>query len=843
MGGIYQVEAQSLLAKVVKSSTRGHSEEVKEGCFKCRNTAKLHVLWLHPADMTSLLLRQCSVGSRVKLFLTCVAGATECLAFAGEIQGWPSLVFVLKEEDYFADLCIPLCNSSDPGTRNATETWLQKDQAWELNIQRYTTYRPQTVHCDPQGERFTLVFTVAVLIMNIASVASGALLDYCGILPTRLVAIFFYTVGNLMIAFATAATALLLFPAITLIGVGGILLLTTNIKAGNLFGRNRSTVITMYNGAFNTGAAVLLLVKVAFEAGFSLKSTFLFIGCLSVLQILFTVFLLPWKYIPYPLPEGFTYGVNFEKLRLIRRVKETAPQIIPRLGAVRKDGDGEESTEDMERGTTEGRKSREWRERHELAERVLGVSPDEMRNTTVLASRKGGDGRKEGGALVPVRISTTGKELPTAGGNHQHSGAQGSLFTETEEEVPTFWSCVFSRLFLTNLIWFSLIQLRIVIFFGALNPLLNLMLNGHTEQVSKFTNAFAFIQLFSIFFAPVNGLIMDRRKLKCRRLDSVSGSDACRRLADMDAAVLALALTATLSVMFSVTASIPVPELQYLTFVLLMINGGFLYGGLSAFQAIAFPPCHFGKLYGTTLALGAVISLLQYPCLILVNGPLQHDPLYMNIAFIALVTLAYAHPINVYFYCRRANSQRGVQKVNIVVETSNMGESIRNIDENNCEYATCEYDRAGRGILFGEDSQITRTSRQQDHCEWQNSQGQWAMGVRCRPGRPIGANSTSAFGQDSFGTIPSTKLFESLLNVVTWVTGNGSEFRHSPSDRLRRSTAEEWAVGLRQCVLIMSMYDDDRNYDSPEDCDFTASLLSCGASHQWSGTPAPGTGG
>ncbi|XP_032902247.1 solute carrier family 43 member 3-like [Amblyraja radiata] len=501
------------------------------------------------------------LSEKVKLFLTFAAGVIECLGFAGAIQGWPSLVFVLKEEDYFTDLCIPLYNSSDPGPNNST------------------------VGCDPQGERFTLIFTIAVLTMNIACIASGALLDNCGIMPTRFLGIFLYTTGNLLIAFATAASALMLFPAIALIGMGGMLVLTTNIKAGNLFGRNRSTVITLYNGAFSTGAAVFLLVKVAFEAGFPLKSSFLFISCLSVLQILFTVFLLPWKHIPYPLPEGFTYGVKFQKFRLMRRRKETAPQRTPSLGAVRIEGNGEESREEMGRG---------------------------------------------------------------------------SLFTETEEEVPTFWSCVFSRLFFTNLLWFSLIQLRIVIFFGALNPLLNLMLKGDTEQVSTFTNAFAIIQLFSIFCAPVNGLIMDRRKLRCRRLDSVSGSDSCSRLAEMEAAVLPLALTVTLSVLFSLTAAIPVPKLQYFTFVLIMINGGFLYGGFSAFQAITFPPCHFGKLYGTSLALGAVISLLQYPCLILINGPLQHNPLYMNIAFIALVTLAYAHPINVYFYCQRANSQRAV---------------------------------------------------------------------------------------------------------------------------------------------------------------------------------------
>ncbi|XP_032905335.1 solute carrier family 43 member 3-like [Amblyraja radiata] len=178
--------------------------------------------------------------------------------------------------------------------------------------------------------------------------------------------------------------------------------------------------------------------------------------------------------------------------------------------------------------------------------------------------------------------------------------------------------------------------------------------------VSRFTNAFAFTQLFNILCAPWNGLILDRHKLMRRGLNAASGSVSSQRLADMQATVLSLALTVILSALFSLTAAIPVPEVQYLTFILFMIMRSFLFGGLTAFIAITFPPCHFGKLYGTTRAVAAIVSLLQYPLFIIVNGPLQGDPLYMNIAFIVLVSLAFVHPINVYIYCQRAKQQRGV---------------------------------------------------------------------------------------------------------------------------------------------------------------------------------------
>lgn len=44
-----------------------------------------------------------------------------------------------------------------------------------------------------------------------------------------------------------------------------------------------------------------------------------------------------------------------------------------------------------------------------------------------------------------------------------------------------------------------------------------------------------------------------------------------------------------------------------------------------------FPPQHFGKLYGLAMALSALVALLQYPSVALVQGPLQGDPFYVSV--------------------------------------------------------------------------------------------------------------------------------------------------------------------------------------------------------------------
>lgn len=63
-----------------------------------------------------------------------------------------------------------------------------------------------------------------------------------------------------------------------------------------------------------------------------------------------------------------------------------------------------------------------------------------------------------------------------------HSLSLGSLNNEKEEEIPSFQNCVFSSLFLTHLLWFSVIQLRFILFIGTINPMLDFLADGDPGQ-------------------------------------------------------------------------------------------------------------------------------------------------------------------------------------------------------------------------------------------------------------------------------------------------------------------------------------------------------------------------
>ncbi|RVE67283.1 hypothetical protein OJAV_G00101490 [Oryzias javanicus] len=465
--------------------------------------------------------------------LTFITGLVECLCFAGAVFGWASLVFVLKEEGYFNSMCVNV--TSVNGT--------------------------QSLDCSAQDEQFSLVFTIASFLNNFLTLPNGFLFDRFGTTVARLFGIFLYTMGTLMVSFSTAALGYLLFPALSLLAVGGILFLVTNMQVGNLFGSRRSTIITLYNGAFDSSSALFLIIKLLHEVGISLRGSFLFLSACSVIHVLRTVFLLPKDFIPYPLPDHYTYGMNCGK-------SETA-------------------------GT-------------EVATNSPHKTPEETPLT---------------------------KDAPV-------------------KQERSFRECLMSRFFVWHLLWLSVMQLRHYLFIGTLNPMLQRLTAGESSLVSQYTNAFAVTQLCGVLCAPWNGLIMDRHKGRPR------AAGETEQEADLRASVLSLFLTALQCVLFSVCASSPSLPLQYLTFVLQVLNRSFLYGGNAAFLSVAFPSCHFGKLYGLVMALSAVFSLMQYPCFALVKGALHGDPLYVNIALTLLSLLAFIHPLSVYLHCRRLASQR-----------------------------------------------------------------------------------------------------------------------------------------------------------------------------------------
>uniref|UniRef100_A0AAV2MKR2 Solute carrier family 43 member 3 n=1 Tax=Knipowitschia caucasica TaxID=637954 RepID=A0AAV2MKR2_KNICA len=240
----------------------------------------------------------------VRRWLTFSSGLLECLCFAGAVFGWASLVIVLRSEGYFSALCF---NSTAVRASAPNSTANISQRLYSSFTGLNTTH---TLECSDQDESFSLVFTITSFASNFLSFPSGFIFDWLGTAIARLCAICIFTVGTLMVAFSTPGLSVLIFPALSLMGVGGRMYLMTNMQVGNLFGARRSTVITVYTGAFGSSSLLFLIIKLLHEAGVSLHNSFLFLSTCSIFLVLRTFFLLPLNRIPYPLPEHYTYGIT-----------------------------------------------------------------------------------------------------------------------------------------------------------------------------------------------------------------------------------------------------------------------------------------------------------------------------------------------------------------------------------------------------------------------------------------------------------------------------------------------------------------------------------------------------
>ncbi|XP_070343478.1 equilibrative nucleobase transporter 1-like [Equus asinus] len=231
----------------------------------------------------------------------------------GILFGWALLVFVFKTEHYFEELC-------EPNARLTVNTTLMGNATGQSD----PPFRPPD--CKSQDEKFSLIFTLASFVNNFMTFPIGYNFDCFKTTIAHLIAIFLYTTATLTIAFTSAESALLLFLAVPMLTVRGILFLITNLQVGNLFGKHRSTIITLYNGAFDSSSAVFLVIQLLYEQGVSLRASFLFFSVFSVWHVGRTFLLLPRGHIPYPLPPNYHYGDSREEEKKTVESKELEGQ-------------------------------------------------------------------------------------------------------------------------------------------------------------------------------------------------------------------------------------------------------------------------------------------------------------------------------------------------------------------------------------------------------------------------------------------------------------------------------------------------------------------------------------
>ncbi|XP_072042707.1 equilibrative nucleobase transporter 1-like [Amphiura filiformis] len=213
-----------------------------------------------------------------KKYVLTVLGFCEMLFFSGIIYGWAALVYVLKEEGFYSHLC-----------QNQTMQPADEDIA--------------TISCVKQDAILNLIFTISSFALQGSLFLFGVLFDNLGTRFTRLLLHILLVAGFLTMLLSSPSLPQLLFPGMILLALGGGQFIPANIQIGNLFKNHHTTVISILSGAFDSSAAVFVFVKLGYDGGISLQTSFAIMIGITSLFFINTFLLMPVDHIRlYDLP-------------------------------------------------------------------------------------------------------------------------------------------------------------------------------------------------------------------------------------------------------------------------------------------------------------------------------------------------------------------------------------------------------------------------------------------------------------------------------------------------------------------------------------------------------------
>ncbi|KAG7486193.1 large neutral amino acids transporter small subunit 3-like [Solea senegalensis] len=234
--------------------------------------------------------------------------------------------------------------------------------------------------------------------------------------------------------------------------------------------------------------------------------------------------------------------------------------------------------------------------------------------------------------------------------------AQGSV---------TFCHSVCSPIFLWSLITMAMTQLRLIFFMGAMNEMVEFLVthgDPHpsemlqkeaSEQVSFYSSVFGTMQLLCLLTCPLIGYMMDWRMKDCEEKNPVTPTlkshsnhpqKRDRKIQKLTNAMRSFTFTNVLLVAFGILSMIDHLPIQMVSFVLHTVVRGFIHSCCGGLYAAVYPANHFGTLTGMQSMISAAFALLQQPLFMLMVGPLERDPYWINLSLLILSLAGFLLP-------------------------------------------------------------------------------------------------------------------------------------------------------------------------------------------------------
>ncbi|XP_066921590.1 equilibrative nucleobase transporter 1-like [Clytia hemisphaerica] len=232
------------------------------------------------------------INSTGYLWMFFFGGVLDVLLSSGITFGWAGIVYIFKMELFFIDLC-PL------SIQQSALTSLLDNTSNKTILQERSRFKHGFPGCIEQDSRLQLIFTVAMFVQSVTLFFSGILVDRYGPKMIRGIGFAIYMFGCFGLAFMNRDNANLLFLVFTLIMIGSQFLVMAVYQSTNIiFRRFRGAATSIMFGAFDSSAVVLLLFKIIYQSGFSLKLiTFCYCIIVFIISNLMTIVLIPPQHV------------------------------------------------------------------------------------------------------------------------------------------------------------------------------------------------------------------------------------------------------------------------------------------------------------------------------------------------------------------------------------------------------------------------------------------------------------------------------------------------------------------------------------------------------------------